>query len=215
MKTVRRALGGTLNDVILAAVTGGYRQLLLSHGDDVAAGTVLRSLVPVSVRKPDQRGRPDNRVSAMFASLPVGTADPVERLGDISTQLRRLKDSGEAVAAERLIGLSGFAPPPLLALGARVTARAPQRGVNTVTTNVPGPQKPLYALGRRMLEAFPYVPIGTSMRVGTAIFSYAGQLNIGVTADYDAVPDLRPYTAGVEDAMADLVKAAEAAASPS
>ena len=208
VKTVRRSLGGTVNDVVLAAVTGGYRSLLQAHGDQVS-GTVLRSLVPVSTRRPDEVGTPNNRVSAMFADLPVGLDDPVERLRSLSEQMDRLKASGEAVAADRLVGLSGFAPPPLLALGARVTARAPQRGVNTVTTNVPGPQKPLYAYGRRLLEAFPYVPIGTSMRVGTAIFSYDGQLNIGVTADYDSVPDLTPYTSGVEDAMAELVKAAQ------
>ena len=210
IKEVRRGLGGTVNDVILSAVTGGYRELLLAHGDDVD-GTVLRSLVPVSVRKPDEEGTANNRVSAMFTELPVGMADPVERISQIREQMLRLKASGEAVAADSLVALSGFAPPLLLALGSRAAARFPQRGVNTVTTNVPGPQRPLFAGGREMLEAFPYVPIGTSMRVGTAMFSYNGQLNVGVTADYDAVPDLSPFTSGVEDSIAALVKASKKA----
>lgn len=210
IKTIRSGLGGTVNDVILTAVTQGYRGLLMAHGDDTS-GAVLRSLVPVSVRKPDEEGTANNRVSAMFVELPVSVADPVERLHRMREQMLKVKESGEAVAADSLMAMSGFAPPLLLSLGARATARFPQRGVNTVTTNVPGPQYPLYALGHRMLEAFPYVPIGSSMRVGTAMFSYDGQLNVGVTADYDAVPDLTAFTVGVEDGIRELLKAAEAA----
>jgi diacylglycerol O-acyltransferase / wax synthase len=140
--------------VVLALVTSGFRALLLARGEPVQ-GRVLRTLVPVSVRTPGQQGGYDNRVSAMFAALPVGIAEPVQRLDSIRTQMQGLKDSGEAVAGEVLTSLAGFAPPLLLALAERVAKRVPQRNVNTVATNVPGPQSPLYALGRRMLEAFP------------------------------------------------------------
>ena len=213
VKTVRTGLGGSVNDVILAAVTRGFRDLLASTGSQPQDG-VLRSLVPVSVRSPLERGTYNNRVSAMFAELPVGTEDPVERLRSVHEQMQRLKQSGEAVAGDTLIGLSGFAPSLLLALGSRVAARVPQRGVNTVTTNVPGPQKPLYAVGRRLLEAFPFVPIASQMRTGVAIFSYDGQLNVAMTADWDSVLDVRPFTRGVEEGMAELVKAAEAVEQP-
>ncbi len=210
VKRVRKALGGTVNDVILATITGGFRELLLSRGERLD-GTMVRSLVPVSVRRPDERGTYNNRVSAMFADLPVGVGDPVERLHAITAQLADLKDSKQAVAGDALVSLSGFAPPMLLALGARAAARTAQRNINTVTTNVPGPQFPLYAAGRRMVEAFPYVPIGNGIRIGVAIFSYCGALNVGVTGDYDSAADVDVLCRGVEGGMAELVRAAEGA----
>lgn len=207
VKVVRSALGGTLNDVVLAAITQGFRELLLSRGEPVDGRTV-RSLIPVSVRKPDQKGDYDNRVSAMFAELPVGLVDPVERLHSISAQLRDLKDSKQAVAGETLTSLAGFAPPALLAAGTRLGARMPQRNLNTVTTNVPGPRVPLYVAGRRMLEAFPYVPLAGQVRVGVAIFSYLDALNFGITGDYDSSPDIDVLAAGITGGLADLLKAA-------
>jgi len=209
VKKVRAGLGGTVNDVVLTAITRGFRDLLLSRGESVE-GRVVRSLVPVSVRTPGERGTYNNRVSAMFAELPVGIADPVERLASIRAQMDGLKESKQAVAGEVLTSLSGFAPPMLLALGARVGARLPQRNINTVTTNVPGPQQPMWAVGRKMLEAFPYVPLMGWVRVGIAIFSYNGMLNYGVTGDYDSAPDIGILTRGIEDGMAELLKAAEA-----
>ena len=116
-----------------------------------------------------------------------------------------LKESHQAVAGEVLTSLSGFAPPLLLALGERVAMRVPQRNVNTVTTNVPGPQYPLYAAGRRLLEAFPYVPLAGRVRVGVAIFSYDGALNFGVTGDYDSSSDVGVLSAGIEEGMSQLV----------
>ena len=210
VKEVRRAFGGTVNDVILATITRGFRDLLLSRGESVE-GTVVRSLVPVSVRRDDERGTQNNRVSGMFANLPVGLDDPEERLRAITAQMAGLKESKMAVAGESLVSLSGFAPPMLLALGARVAARTAQRNINTVTTNVPGPQFPLYAGGRRMIEAFPYVPIGNGIRVAAAIFSYCGALNVGVTGDYDSAPDVDVLCRGVEEGMAELVKRARQA----
>jgi WS/DGAT/MGAT family acyltransferase len=210
VKAVRQALGGTLNDVVLAAITQGFRQLLMSRGENVE-GRQVRSLVPVSVRKPAQKGSYDNRVSAMFAQLPVGIDDPVERLHAVTAQLRDLKDSKQAVAGETLTSLAGFAPPALLAAGTRVAMRIPQRNLNTVTTNVPGPRVQLYAAGRKMLEAFPYVPLAGRLRIGVAIFSYLDSLNFGITGDAETTADLEVLATGIADGLADLKKAAEKA----
>src|SRR5579872_5496603 len=115
-----------------------------------------------------------------------------------------LKDSKEAIAGEALTSLSGFAPPMLLAMGMRLATRVAQRNVNTVTTNVPGPQFPLYVLGRRMVRAYPYVPLAGQVRIGVAIFSYDGQVTFGVTADRDTTPDLDVLLHGIERGMSEL-----------
>jgi hypothetical protein len=118
-----------------------------------------------------------------------------------------LKESHMAMAGEAITSLGGFAPPMLLALGMRVAMRLPQRNVNTVTTNVPGPQIPLYVVGRRMLTAYPYVPLAGSVRVGVAIFSYEGQVNFGVTGDYDTAPDIAVLCDGIQEGMKELLAA--------
>lgn len=204
VKKVRTAHGGTVNDVVLSIITRGFRELLMKRGEPVE-DRVVRTLVPVSVRKPDEQGAYNNRVSAMFAELPVGVSDPVERLAAIRSQMDDLKESKQAVAAETLTSLSGFAPPMLLALGARLFARLDQATVQTVTTNVPGPQTPLYAAGRRMLTARPYVPLAGSVRIGVAIFSYAGQLNFGITGDFEGAPDIDVLAHGIETGMQELL----------
>ncbi len=204
IKQIREAHGGTVNDVVLAAITGGFRDLLLAEGETVE-GRVVRTLVPVSVRAEQERGTYNNKVSAMFAELPVDIEDPVARLEAIREQMQQLKRSGQAVAAERLTALGGFAPAMLLALAGRVGSRLPQRTVNTVTTNVPGPQHPLYLAGRRMLEAFPFVPLGGSVRIGVAIFSYDGNINFGVTGDRDTAPDITVLCAGIERSVGELL----------
>jgi WS/DGAT/MGAT family acyltransferase len=205
VKEIRSAHGGTVNDVVLALITGGFRELLLSRNEEVEE-RVVRTMVPVSVRRPDERGTYNNRVSAMFADLPVGIGDPLQRLAAIRTQMDELKESKQAVAAEVLTSLSGFAPSLLLALGTRLFARVPQRTVQTVTTNVPGPQQPLYACGRRMLAAYPYVPLAGSVRIGIAIFSYVGRLSFGVTGDYDTCSDLEVLCHGIEEGVEELRK---------
>jgi WS/DGAT/MGAT family acyltransferase len=207
VKEIRNALGGTVNDVVLAAITNGFRELLMSRGEDVT-DRVVRTLVPVSVRASEARGVYDNRVSAMFAALPVGIADPIARLEAIRAQMDDLKESKQAVAGEVLASLSGFAPSLLLTLGARVAARVPQRNLNTVTTNVPGPQFPLYLCERRMLDAFPFVPLVPETRIGIAIFSYCGSLNYGISGDYDNAPDLDVLARGIEEGLAQLLKLA-------
>jgi WS/DGAT/MGAT family acyltransferase len=208
VKKIRTAFGGTVNDVVLTAVTAGLRSLLLARGESTE-GHIIRSLVPVSVRHPEERGTYNNRVSAMFAEMPVGIADPVERLDAIKAQMKHLKAAKGAVAGEVLTGLTGFTPPMLLAAAERLVARVPQRNLNLVTTNVPGPQRPLYNMGRRLLELYPYVPIQGQMRIGIAIYSYDGSLGFGITADYDGVPDAAVCARGIEDGLAELVKRTE------
>ena len=213
IKRVRKALGGAFNDVVLACITNGFRELLIARDESVER--VVRTLVPVSVRPRDTAGKAvgdgtfENRVSAMFAELPVDIDDPVLRLHTITEQMKDLKESKQAVAGEALTSMSGFAPPMLLALGMRLATRAGQRNVNTVTTNVPGPQFPLYAAGRRMVRAFPYVPLGGQMRFGIAIFSYNGEVSYGITGDYDSTADIDVLAGGIEDGMTQMLKACE------
>ena len=210
VKQVRKAVGGTFNDVVMAAITSGFRDLLLSRGESV--DRVVRTLVPVSVRPRDESGKAvgdgtfENKVSGMIAELPVGEDDPLQRLRLISAQMDSLKESKQALAGEALTSMSGFAPPVLLAMGTRLASRLPQRNVNTGTTNVPGPQIPLYAAGRRMLKAFPYVPLFHQIRVAVAIFSYDGQVNFGITGDYDSMADIMVLAEGIENGMAELLK---------
>jgi hypothetical protein len=141
----------------------------------------------------------------MFAELPVGIADPAARLESLRAQMDGLKQSKQAVAGDVLTSLSGFAPPMLLALGARLAARSPTLGLQTGVTNVPGPQQPLYTLGRRLLESYPYVPVIGKVRVSIAIFSYDGGLYFGVTGDYDSSSDIDVLTAGVQRSIAELI----------
>ena len=204
VKQVRAALGGTVNDVVLTIVSGGIRELLEARGEPVHDRTI-RALVPVSVRQPGERGVYNNRVSAMFAELPIGIADPVARLERVREQMDGLKQSKQAVAGDVLTSLTGFAPPMLLALGARLAARAPSLGLQTGVTNVPGPQQPLQTLGRRLLESFPFVPVIGHVRISIAIFSYDGGLYFGVTGDYDSSPDIEILAEAVESSMTDLL----------
>jgi WS/DGAT/MGAT family acyltransferase len=203
VKEIRAALGGTVNDVVLAAITKGFRDLLRGRRESMA-GKVVRALVPVSLRLESERGLYNNRVWGVFPGLPVGIDSPLARLHAIRTQMDGFKRSGQAVAGDMLTQLSGFAPPMLLAVSLRLAVHAQQRLVQTVTTNVPGPQFPLYAAGRQMLYAYPYVPIAGSARIGVAIFSYCGGLNFGVTGDYDSVPDIEVLTRGIESGIAEL-----------
>jgi diacylglycerol O-acyltransferase len=217
VKAVRTALGGTVNDVVLAAITNGFRELLLSRGESVE-GRVVRTLIPVSVRASRADGAAtgdgtfNNKVSMMFAALPVGIADPAERLAFIREQLAGLKRSNQAVAGEALTSMSALAPDALVSLAARAIARAQgPTAVETVTTNVPGPQLPLYSLGRRMRRVYAYVPIAAHMRFGVTIFSYDGEVTFGVTGDHDASPDVDVLARGIDDGLADLVRIASPA----
>ena len=208
VKSVRgAALGGTVNDVVLAVITNGFRELLQSRGEPVTEQAV-RTMVPVSVRAADERGTYNNRVSAMFAEPSVGIADPVERLDSIRTQMEGLKESKQAVAGEVLTSLSGFAPPMPIPRNSRLHALSPAQPEHGDDQR-PGPQFPLYAAGRRMLEAFPYVPLAGTVRIGIAIFSYDGMLNFGVTGDFDSAADVGVLAGGIEGGLSELLGIAE------
>jgi diacylglycerol O-acyltransferase / wax synthase len=211
VKLVRRSLGGTINDVVLAAITRGFRELLVSRSE-LGEGRPVRTLVPVSVRAEHERGVFNNRVSAVFVDLPVGREDPVARLAEIREQMDGIKESRGALAGERLVELSGFAPPMLLAAGQRLAISIPQQSINTAATNVPGPQHPLYFAGRRLLESAPFIPVLGSVRTVIGIFSYDGHLYFGITGDYDSVPDIDVLRRGIEAGVEELVAAARKAA---
>ena len=170
---------------------------------------MVRTLVPVSVRAPEAHGTFDNRVSLLLADLPVDVADPVERLAAVRARMAALKASKEAQAGEAMTQVARYEPFPLLSLGLRLVFRVPQRNIVTVTTNVPGPPWPIYALGRRVLEILPYVPIATTVRLGVAIFSYCDQITFGITGDRDSNADIDVLVGGVRDSLAELVEAAE------
>lgn len=211
IREIRHALGGTVNDVLLAAITRGFRDLLQTRGE-LTEGLVVRSLVPVSVRDADEAGVITNRVSAVLANLPVGEPDPLGRLAVIRDQMDEMKRTSQAVGAEVLTGMLGFAVPILLAAGSRAAFQLPQPLVQTVTTNVPGPPIPLYVLGRRLVRIHPYVPIGDNVRISVGIISYQGRFSFGITTDYAAVPDVRVLAKGIRRGLDELHAAAAAAA---
>jgi len=206
LKQIRRAHGGTINDVVLAVITGAFRDLLASRGK-LTDGLVVRSLVPVSTRGPDEAGDVTNRVSAVLANLPAGEPDPLRRLTLIRQQMDSMKHRHQAVSAEILTAMLGVSAPMWLALGTQAAYRFPQPLVQTVTTNVPGPRIPLYVLGRRMAVLYPYVPIGNSVRISIAILSYLDTVSFGVTADYDAVPDVDILVQGIRRGLTELAAA--------
>jgi diacylglycerol O-acyltransferase len=211
VRTIRHAFGGTVNDVVLAAVTSAFRDLIVARGED-PHHVALRTLVPVSVRDETGRGVYDNRVSAIFLDLPVHVEDPLERLRAVHEQMDGLKQSHEPEAGEALTHLAGAVPPTFTAratqLVSRLMSHVPQRTMNTVTTNVPGPQFPLYAAGREMLEYLPFVPLGPGVRIGVAILSYNGHLRFGITGDYDTAPDIDVLAEGIDAAVKTLLRSA-------
>jgi WS/DGAT/MGAT family acyltransferase len=204
-KAIKNELGGTVNDVVLAAVTGALGGYMRAHGESTD-GVELRAMVPMSIRADVERGALGNRVTAMWAPLPVGITDPVKRLNTISAEMREVKESGQAVGAEVLTRLSGFAPPTIVSQAARLTAR--QRLFNLVVTNVPGPQLPLYLLGRRLEAIFPMVPLTSNTVLGIAIMSYDGQLNFGLTADYDQLADVKTLADELRSSIEEIAAAA-------
>jgi diacylglycerol O-acyltransferase len=204
-KGVKRALGGTVNDVVLAVVAGALRAHLLRRGHD-PDGLELKAMVPVSIRADSERGALGNRVSAIYAPLPVGLGDPLARLRAVQEALGDLKVSGQAVGAEALTRLAGFAAPTVLDQAARLQAR--QRFFNVTVTNVPGPQIPLYMLGRRLAAFYPKVPLVTNTALGIAIVSYDGRVFFGLLGDFDAMPDLDDLAGDVGASIAELSAAA-------
>jgi diacylglycerol O-acyltransferase / wax synthase len=204
-KAVKGALGGTVNDAVLVVVTGALRAHLVRRGRD-PDGLELKAVVPVSVRAEDQRGALGNQVAAMYAPLPVGIADPIERFRTVHGALGDLKASAQAIGAERLTQLAGFAAPTLLDQAARLQSR--QRFFNVTVTNVPGPQFPLYMLGRRLTAFYPKVPLVLNTALGIAIMSYDGRIFFGLLGDYDAMADLDDFASDLARAIDELSTAA-------
>jgi WS/DGAT/MGAT family acyltransferase len=204
-KAIKNALGGTLNDVVLSTVAIGVGRFLRRRGVDTD-GLVLKAMVPVSVRADAQRGALGNQVAAMWAPLPVGVEDPEAVLTEMAEAMRGLKESGQAVGAQALTSLADFAPPTIMSQAARLQSR--QRFFNLVVTNVPGPQMPLYLLGRQMRAFYPVVPLAHNQALGIAIMSYDGRLAFGLLGDYDAMPDLEELADDLRAGIAALSRAA-------
>jgi WS/DGAT/MGAT family acyltransferase len=204
-KAIKDSLGGTLNDVVLASVTLALGRYLRRQGHDTE-GLVLKAMVPVSVRSSSQRGALGNQVAAMWAPLPVGVENPADCLLEISKAMEDLKKSRQAVGAQVLTNLAGFAPPTILSQAARLQARQPF--FNLVVTNVPGPQFPLYLLGRRLQVLYPVVPLARRQALGIAVMSYDGHLGFGLLADYDALPELESIVTDLKWAIGSLARAA-------
>ncbi len=207
IKMVKREFGGTINDIVLAAISGGFRELLLARGE-LPGSHEVPSLVPVSVRAPGEENIYDNRVSAVIADLPVHIADPVERIAAVRAELASLKSSKEALVGEALVTLGSYSPYLLTSWWVRRALGLPQREIVTVTTNVPGPRQTLYGMGRRLVEIIPYVPIATTVRTGISIFTYCGNVTFGVTGDFAANPDLGILAQGIENGVTELTAAA-------
>jgi WS/DGAT/MGAT family acyltransferase len=206
-KAIKNVLGGTVNDVVLAVVAGAMRRFLIDRGVDVR-GLELKAMVPMSIRAEHEQGALGNRVTSMAAPLPVYEEEPALRLAIVKEAMKDVKSSKQAVGAEMIMDLSGFAPPTILGQAARL--QASQRFVNLLVTNVPGPQFPLYSSGHRMLDLFPMAPLGANQALNVAVMSYDGKLGFGLLADYDVVPDLGVIADGLEKSIAELVHTAEA-----
>jgi diacylglycerol O-acyltransferase / wax synthase len=204
-KEIKDTLGGTVNDAVLAVVAGALGRWLRTRGVRTE-GLELRALVPVSIRAKDEQGALGNRIAAMRGPLPVYVKDPVERLRLVQESMGNLKQSKQALGAEVIAGLTDFAPPTLLAQASRLNFST--RLFNLIVTNVPGPQFPLYLLGREMLEIVPIAFLPENHALAIAIMSYNGKVDFGLLGDYDAMPDLEDFGAMLEDSLAELLKEA-------
>jgi diacylglycerol O-acyltransferase / wax synthase len=207
LKRVKNVFGGTVNDVVLAVVAGALRDWLRGRGIRTQ-GLELRAQVPVSIRGQDEHGQLGNRLAVMRAPLPVYIDDPVRRLETVTRAMQGLKQSKQALGAEVISRFNDFAPPTLLAQAARINFST--RLFNLTVTNVPGPQVPLYVLGRELEDVFPVGFLPPNQALFVAIMSYNGGVNFGLLADYDAMDDVDVVAQGIEAAIAELVAAAEA-----
>jgi diacylglycerol O-acyltransferase / wax synthase len=202
LKTIRRGLGGSINDVVLAACTTGLRRLLLARGEQLPRRG-LRAMVPMNVRQSSERLMLGNRISSLFVDLPIATEGAHERHKRIAAATARLKTSNAAAGAEAMLDLAALAPPVLHATLARSLYAT--RLFNVTITNVPGPQIPLYAFGALLREIHPVVPLAASHGVGIAIFSYNGLVTFGVIADSESTPDIDVLTRGIEQGIDELL----------
>lgn len=204
-KGVKNELGGTINDVVLTVVAGALRAFLIRRGRD-PEGVELKAMVPISVRADAERGALGNRVAAMYAPLPVGIAEPLDRFRYVHAAMGGLKESGQAVGAQAITRLADAAAPTVLGQAARLQSR--QRWFNLTVTNVPGPQLPLYMMGRKLEAFYPKVPLVLNTALGIAIMSYDGQLFFGLLGDYDALSDLDALATDLDASIRELGSAA-------
>jgi diacylglycerol O-acyltransferase / wax synthase len=204
-KRIKDTFGGTVNDVVLAVITGALRKWL--HGRGIRTeGLELRALVPVSVRGEDERGNLGNRIALMRGPLPVYIEDPVRRLRTVSDAMAGLKRSKQALGAEVISRFNDFAPPTILAQAARINFST--RLFNLIVTNVPGPQMPLYVLGKELEEVYPVAFLPQNHSLAVAIMSYNGKVGFGLLADYDCMEDIEVVSNGLNESLAELEAAA-------
>jgi diacylglycerol O-acyltransferase / wax synthase len=201
VKAIGRELGGSVNDIVLAACTTGLSRLLVARRESPPEEG-LRAMVPMNVRRASEEFALGNRVSSLFVELPVAEVDPFARVRKIVEHTSRLKASGAALGAATMLDLAALAPPLLHAVIARSLYAT--RLFNLTITNVPGPQTPLFAFGAPLREVHPVVPLAAQHAVAIAIFSYDGQIVLGLNADCDSVPDLDVLARGVEEGFAEL-----------
>ena len=212
LKAIKNALGGTVNDVVLAAAAGGLRRLLEQRGDELPEPG-LRAMVPVNLRDGGNgAGQLGNRVSSLFVHLPVSEPDPVRRYLVTAGETAELKAGGEARTGAELLALAGIAPPLLHSVLARSTSG--RRLFNLTVTNVPGPRKPLYAFGAKLEEVLPLVPLAADHAVGIAVVSYCGRVFFGLSGDARAAPDLEVLRDGIDESIRELRTAARHATAP-
>jgi diacylglycerol O-acyltransferase len=204
-KRIRKTHGGTINDVVLATVSGALRIWLLTRGESVVASTTVRAMVPVSVRSQSEDGALGNRVSSYFVDLPVGEPSAVMRLHQVSFAMKGHKESGQAIGADALVRLTGFAPPTIHSVAARLGSGLARRLFNVVVTNVPGPQFPLYAAGAQMLDCYPVVPLAKGQAVTIGLTSYNGGVFYGMNCDRDSMPDIDVLAGCIEESLAELL----------
>jgi diacylglycerol O-acyltransferase / wax synthase len=210
-KLVKNEFGGTVNDVVLTVVSGALKDWLRSRGVRTE-GLELRALVPVSIRAKEHRGQLGNQLAVMRGPLPVYVEDPVARLRVVKAAMDGLKESKQAVGAEVLTSMQNFAPPTILAQASRLNFST--RLFNLIVTNVPGPQFPLYVLGRELQDLFPVAFLPKDHALAIAIISYNGGIDFGLLGDYDAMGDIDFVGEHIHSSLDELVKAAKAHAKP-
>jgi WS/DGAT/MGAT family acyltransferase len=208
-RTIKGAFGGTINDIVLAVVASGLRHFLIARGvDPDDEQEALQALCPVSIRDTSERTALGNRLAMLLVRLPIGEVDPERRIAEVRRTVDALKARKQAVGADFLLNLAGFAPSTLHAMVARASLR--QIAFNLIVTNVPGPQFPLYCQGAKLVEVFPIAFLYDGQELAIAIFSYLGQLNFGYLVDAQGVPDIDVFAQCVEEGMRELVEAARA-----
>ncbi|MGH8927239.1 MAG: WS/DGAT/MGAT family O-acyltransferase [Acidimicrobiia bacterium] len=206
VKDIKSVLGGSINDVVLAIVTGAIRRFLIEERDFDTGGIEFRAMVPVSTRQADQRGSLGNQVAMWLVNLPLSDPDPLSRLRKLQAESARLKRTNQALGAATLVQLSQGTPLTIISMANRVVGPM-VRPFNLTVTNVPGPQFPMYLLEARMLSSYPIVPLWSQHGLGLALFSYDGSLHWGIHADFDAIPDTDRIAAAINTSTKELLEA--------